>query len=57
LSSMRKITNLAMRGGGVRGIAYVGAIEVLDEDNILGDIERVSGTSAEAANAMLLALK
>lgn len=54
---MRKITNLAMRGGGVRGIAYAGAIQVLEENNLLDDIANVSGTSAGSANALLLALR
>ena len=40
------ITNLALKGGGVKGIAYVGALHVLDQNNILEGIERVSGTSA-----------
>lgn len=53
---MRTITNLAMRGGGVRGIAYAGAIQVLSDNNMLDGIKRVSGTSAGSANALLLAL-
>lgn len=38
--------NLVFKGGGIRGIAYVGVIEVLDENDILQQIERVAGTSA-----------
>ena len=33
--------NLVFEGGGVKGIAYVGALEVLDEKGILIDIKRV----------------
>lgn len=48
--------NLVFEGGGVKGIAYVGALEVLDQKEILADIERVGGTSAGAINAVLLGL-
>ena len=48
--------NLVFEGGGVKGIAYGGALKVLDEMNILPGITRVGGTSAGAINATLLAL-
>jgi NTE family protein len=48
--------NLVFEGGGVKGIAYVGAMEVLEEKGILKDILRVGGTSAGAINAVLLGL-
>jgi NTE family protein len=48
--------NLVFEGGGVKGIAYVGAMEVLEEEGILPDIKRVGGTSAGAINATLFAL-
>ncbi len=48
--------NLVFEGGGVKGIAYVGATEILKEKGILENIERVGGTSAGAINAALLAL-
>jgi predicted acylesterase/phospholipase RssA len=48
--------NLVFEGGGVKGIAYVGAMEVLGRRGILRDIERVGGTSAGAINATLFAL-
>ena len=47
--------NLVFEGGGVKGIAYVGAIDALDKAGILSSIERVGGTSAGAINAFLLA--
>lgn len=47
--------NLVFEGGGVKGIAYVGALQVLDEEGILQEISRVGGTSAGAINALLLA--
>ncbi len=46
--------NLIFEGGGVKGIAYVGALKVLEERKILKDIKRVGGTSAGAINAVLL---
>ena len=48
--------NLVFEGGGVKGIAYVGAMKVLEEKNILPKIQRVGGTSAGAINAALVAL-
>jgi len=48
--------NLVFEGGGVKGIAYVGAMQVLEEEGILPDIRRVGGTSAGAINATLFAL-
>jgi len=48
--------NLVFEGGGVKGIAYVGAMQVLEEEGILSDIRRVGGTSAGAINATLFAL-
>lgn len=48
--------NLVFEGGGVKGIAYVGALQVLEEKGILPDIIRVGGTSAGAINAVLVGL-
>lgn len=48
------LKNLAIKGGGVRGIAYVGALQVLEEKRLLEGIERVAGTSAGALVAGLL---
>ncbi len=48
--------NLVFEGGGVKGIAYLGALEVLEEKGILADIERIGGTSAGAINAVILGL-
>jgi NTE family protein len=46
--------NLVFEGGGVKGIAYVGALDVLESKGILNDIERIGGTSAGAINAILV---
>ena len=48
--------NLVFEGGGVKGIAYVGALEKLQERNILQNVTRVGGASAGAINAVLLSL-
>jgi NTE family protein len=48
--------NLIFEGGGVKGIAYLGALSVLENKGILQDIKRVGGTSAGAIVALLLAL-
>lgn len=48
--------NLVFEGGGVKGIAYIGALAVLEEKGILPDIKRVGGTSAGAIVAALMAL-
>ena len=49
--------NLVFQGGGVKGIAYAGAVETLEEQNILPQIQRVAGTSAGSIVAALLALR
>jgi len=48
--------NLVFEGGGVKGIAYIGAMSVLENRGILKDIRRVGGTSAGAINALIFAL-
>ena len=49
--------NLVFKGGGVLGIAYAGALQVLQDQNILQQIQRVAGTSAGAITAALVALR
>lgn len=48
--------NFVFEGGGVKGIAYLGAMEVFEEKGVLANIERIGGTSAGAINAILLGL-
>lgn len=48
--------NLVFEGGGVKGIAYVGALEVLQTRGVLTGVRRVGGTSAGAINALIHAL-
>ena len=49
--------NLVLEGGGVKGIAYGGAFEALDQQGILDQLDEVAGTSAGAITAALLALR
>jgi NTE family protein len=48
--------NLVFEGGGVKGIAYGGALEVLEQAQITPQIERVAGTSAGAITATMVSL-
>jgi NTE family protein len=48
--------NLVFEGGGVKGIAYVGALQVLDKKGIMQNIERIGGASAGAIIATLVGL-
>jgi len=48
--------NLVMEGGGIRGIAYGGALLELEKRGVLAGIQRVGGTSAGAIQAALLAV-
>ncbi len=48
--------HLALKGGGIRGIAYLGALEVLSEKNILSNFQSVSGASAGAITALVTAM-
>lgn len=47
--------NLVFEGGGVKGIAYAGAMKSLEKEGILKSIKRVGGTSAGSINAVLFA--
>lgn len=49
--------NLVFKGGGMKALAYHGAIRVLEEEKILGQIERVAGTSAGALLATLISMR
>ena len=48
--------NLVMEGGGIRGIAYGGALAELEKQGVLAELRRVGGTSAGAIQAALLAV-
>lgn len=48
--------NIVFEGGGVKGIAYAGALKILEDEEILAGIENVAGTSAGAITSALVAL-
>jgi NTE family protein len=48
--------NLVFEGGGIRGLAYPGALQVLEEKGIIKNTERVAGTSAGAVTALMVGL-
>src|SRR5690606_2470287 len=48
--------NLVLEGGGIRGLAYAGALQVLEEKEILPQIENVAGSSAGAIAGLMVAL-
>lgn len=47
--------NLAIEGGGLRGVAYPGALKVLSQNHLLDSLQTVAGSSAGSILAMLLA--
>ncbi len=47
---------LALKGGGIRGIAYAGALKVLEEKHITEGITKVVGTSVGAITGALFCL-
>jgi NTE family protein len=55
-SHSQSYKNLVFEGAGIRGVAYVGAIKVMEERGLLTTINKVGGTSAGAIAALALAL-
>ncbi len=50
------VKNLVFEGAGMRGIAYCGVIQELEERNMIQSIENFGGTSAGAITALMLSL-
>jgi NTE family protein len=48
--------NIALEGGGIRGIAYAGAFKVLEEKGVLQKIENVAGSSAGAIAGLMISI-
>ncbi len=48
--------NLALEGGGLRGIAYAGAFKVLEDNGTMQGIENVAGSSAGAIAGMMISI-
>ena len=55
-SNSQTIKNLVFEGGGIRGLAYAGALMELQERKMLDSVERLAGTSAGAIAATLYAV-
>lgn len=51
-----EVKYLAFEGGGGKGFAYLGAIEVLEKLNVLQNVEGFAGASAGAITAFLLSI-
>ena len=49
------IKNLVFEGGGVKGIAFIGALQKLFSNNLLNSVENIAGTSAGSGVATLFA--
>jgi len=52
-----KITHLALSGGGMRGVIFVGALRYLYIENLHKDITHIAGTSIGSIVGLALALK
>ncbi len=48
--------NLALEGGGLRGIAYAGAFKALEENGTMPQIENVAGSSAGAIAGLMISI-
>ncbi len=48
--------NLVFEGGGVKGMGYIGAMQVMSQRGFLDHIDRVGGASAGAINALIFSL-
>jgi len=48
--------NLVFQEGGTKGLAYLGALDVLHQKEIIKNIQRVGGASAGSVYTLLVAL-
>lgn len=55
-SQPSQIENLVFEGAGIRGIAYAGVMEGLEEEELLRHVQKVGGTSAGAITSLLISL-
>lgn len=53
--SIKLPVNLVLKGGGPKGIAYIGALKALRERHLDRDLRNVAGTSAGAITAAMIA--
>lgn len=52
----QEITNLVFEGAGIKGLAYAGAVEYLESQQIMKNVERLGGTSSGAITALMIAI-
>ena len=57
LENSNNIKNLVIEGGGIKGVAFVGAIKALEEKDILAGINNFIGSSAGSFIAAFLAIR
>lgn len=50
------IENLAFSGGGVKGFSYAGVVQKLEEQGVLKNVKRISGTSIGSLTSLLICL-
>ena len=55
-SNIPKYKNLVLEGNGMAGLAYIGALKVLEEKNVLQNIDNIAGTSSGAIMATLISI-
>ena len=48
--------NLVLEGGGVRGLAYAGALSTLEKKGVLAHIKKVAGSSAGSIAALMISV-
>lgn len=57
LKPMNKFKGIAFEGGGIAGLAHLGVIQYLDDNNLMQNITHISGASAGSVIAALVALR
>lgn len=50
------INNIAFSGGGMKGLAYVGVLKLLEEKDLVKDLKKFSGTSVGALFSLMVIL-
>ena len=55
-SKIPEFKNLVLEGNGMAGLAYIGALKVLEENNLVDGIEKFAGTSSGAIMVSLISI-